>query len=108
MVGDTVTGTVRLGTSTAKPQGGIFIDVLPTSPNASPGFAITTPNGRYTVTGLPSGSYHAVFGDPTCPFNTSFAPQWYNGKPSQSTADAFTVTAGATTSGIGATLLPGG
>ena len=38
----------------------------------------------------------------------SLASQWYNGQPTQATADTVTVTAGGTTSGIDATLQPFG
>jgi hypothetical protein len=107
-VGGAVSGTVLGGSPTAKPQEGVCVDILPTNPNGIGVGAITEPNGTYAATGLAPGTYQVLFGDPTCGLNTAFAPRWYNDKLSQSTADTISVTVGATTSGIDATLPPGG
>ncbi len=106
--GGTVSGTVLGGSPTATPQEGVCVDIVPTNPNGTYGEAVTAADGTYTATGLPTGSYQVLLGDPTCGLNTAFTPNWYNGKPSQSTADTITVTQGSTTSGIDASLLPGG
>jgi hypothetical protein len=106
--GGTVSGTVLGGSPTAKPQEGICVDIVPTNLYGYGAGVVTAADGTYSTNGLAAGAYQVLFGDPYCPFNDAFAPIWYNHKPSQSTADAVTVTAGATTSGINATLLPGG
>ena len=57
--------------------------------------------GDYSINGVPAGSYTAEFTDQNDP---GIQPQWWNDEPSQATADYFTLTAGATSSGIDATL----
>ncbi|MCB1014116.1 MAG: carboxypeptidase regulatory-like domain-containing protein [Acidimicrobiales bacterium] len=63
--------------------------------------ATTAANGTYTVTGLPAGTYHAVFVDG---LGRRLAEYWPD-SPDFGGSDPFNVTAGDTTPGIDAALL---
>ena len=67
--------------------------------------ALTASNGTYTIKDLPAGKYKVQF-EPSP--GSDYFPQWYKDKPDIETADAVTVTSGATTSGINALLWEGG
>lgn len=60
------------------------------------GCAITGANGEYTISGLASGSYTVKFLAP------GYIEQYYNGKSAPTEAEAVSVTAGGTRSGIDA------
>jgi uncharacterized surface anchored protein len=64
----------------------------------------TDTEGYYTLSGLPARTYGIVFRTN----GTGFAPEWYDDKEGDALADSVTVTAGATTGSINATLVPGG
>ena len=68
------------------------------------GFGSTDASGRYTITDLTAGSYKVRFG---CG-ERNYSEQFYSGKSSLAAADAVSVIAGATTTGIDAALQPGG
>jgi hypothetical protein len=79
--------------------------VSPDTNGASIGF--TNGSGFYTAAGLAPGTYQVYFGDQLCDFNdgpVTFAPQWFNDQPTESTATTITVTAGAKTTKTDATL----
>jgi hypothetical protein len=106
--GASISGTVT-GGAQPRPQIGTCIELFPLNPNGSFGFAETGIDGTYTATGLTSGQYQVFFNDPTCFFGVpSLASQWYNGQPTQATADIVTVAAGGKTTGVDATLQPFG
>jgi hypothetical protein len=68
--------------------------------------ASTNATGEYTISGLPGGSYKVEF---SAGFEAgNYAPQYFNGKPSLSAADAVSVVEGGTTSGINAEMHAGG
>jgi hypothetical protein len=76
--------------------------------------ARTGQNGEYTIPEIPAGSYIVEF---SVPFqggpgfsqsNLDYAPQYYDGKASESEAEEVTITAGETTLGIDAAMQPGG
>ncbi|CAK8718500.1 hypothetical protein GCAAIG_07955 [Candidatus Electronema halotolerans] len=69
------------------------------------GSTSTGADGTYTISGLPSGDYKVEF---NAPFSSDLLDEWYNGKADYSSADAVTVTAPDTKSGIDATLAKGG
>ncbi len=104
--GGSISGTVLGGSPTNRPQIDTCVIVVPVSPVGSVGgFAVTRTDGTYTATGLPAGKYQVLFNVSGCEFGVAqFASQWYNGQPTEATADAVTVSIGATTSGIDATL----
>jgi len=105
--GGNISGKVTGG---SHPQIGTCVELFPTSPTGTFGFAGTGIDGTYKASGLSAGQYLAFFNDPTCPFTPSsqFAAQWYNGRPTEATANAVTVSAGSTASGIDAELQPFG
>ena len=70
------------------------------------GFALTSPSGQYTVSGLATGNYKVGF--QSCGGGGNYVPQFYNNKSSLAAADVVSVTAGDTTSGIDAALQPAG
>ena len=65
----------------------------------------TSGDGSYDLGSLPTGSYLVEFRDDT---NGNYLTQLYNNEPTIDTANPVAVTAGATTSGINATLAPAG
>ena len=101
--GGQISGTVT-DASTHSALSGVCVTVYDSTDNEV-GFANTDASGHYTVSGLVSGSYTVGFAG--CGAG-NYAPQFYNGKSSLATADAVSVTAGSTTSGIDAALQTGG
>ena len=105
--GGAVSGTL-LTASPAASAGGVCAEALPVSRDGVRGFALSGRNGAYTIGGLAAGQYRIFFGGPGCFSAQALATQWYDGQQSKATATIITVTAGHTTSGIGATLLADG
>jgi hypothetical protein len=77
--------------------------------------ARTGQNGEYTIQEVPAGSYIVEFSVPfqggspgSSLSNLDYAPQYYDGKISQSEAEEVAVTAGETTGGVDAAMQPGG
>lgn len=104
--GGAVSGSVGFGSGPARPLAGVCVEVISTRDGLA-GFGFTGPHGGYIATGLATGTYQVLFGSPDCGY-IGFAPQWFRDEPTESGADLVSVTAGRTTSHIGATLLPGG
>ena len=97
-----VSGTVV--STTSAPMGGVCVSAYDPGSSLVVSSARTNPDGTYTLSGLATSSYDIEF-DPTCDGSPSDpGVQWYQGKTSQATANAVSVTAGSTKSGIGATL----
>ncbi len=75
------------------------------NPANAGGFGFTDANGKYLATGLAPGSYQVYFNDPQCGLSSpGLAPQWYNDRPTQATANMVTITVGHTVTGIDAAL----
>lgn len=68
--------------------------------------AVTISDGSYVLPGLLPTSYTIEFS--TCESAGNYAPQWFDGQPSSTSAKTVTVTEGATTPNIDATLETGG
>jgi cytochrome oxidase assembly protein ShyY1 len=99
-MGGTITGKVNNTSGT----GIANISVNATANGGSINSAVSTKSdGSYTIVGLPTGIYKVQFQGAS-----GYVSQWYNNKKSSELADAVAVTAGATTSGINATLIIGG
>ena len=100
-LGGNVSGHVTDANS--QPLAGISVQFYDTSGTTITKAGLTDSAGDYSVTSMTAGSYKVIFyGN-----NGSGAPyvqKWYNGASSLATATAITVTNGATTSGIGATM----
>jgi protocatechuate 3,4-dioxygenase beta subunit len=96
-----ITGTVTNGSSA--PLANVCVYLYhsgPTGGRTSDKGVCTNSAGRYTMPVAAAGSYNVVFEDST----GTYPYQWYNGQTSEATASPVTVTAGATTSGVNATL----
>jgi Carboxypeptidase regulatory-like domain len=104
-----ITGVVR-GPS-GKPLAGICVSDVNTRGSGvltlGGGIGPTTDSrGAYRISGLAPGRYDVLFSQ--CTVNARYPDQWYRGQNSQLSATPVRVRAGATTSGIDATMRPGG
>ena len=109
-IAGSISGTV-LGTASATPQAGVCVVALAVSPSGSYGYTLTRKGGGYQIRGLTPGKYQVYVGDPFCAApaaGADNAPQWYKDQPARATAAKVTVSAGADTTGVGATLAPDG
>ena len=77
---------------------GICIEVLSSSPTGSFGFGIDN-KGSYSIDRLAGGTYQAGY-FPGCGSTGSYAPNWYNNQPSESTATSINLTTGPTISDV--------
>ena len=106
--GGSVSGTVTSAVAPTAPLSSVCVLLSPIDQNDGTGFALTAQNGRYVARDLAPGQYQAFFGDPFCDFGNegigALAPQWFDGQPTQATANDITVTASHTTTGITAAL----
>ncbi|HWX88005.1 MAG TPA: carboxypeptidase regulatory-like domain-containing protein, partial [Solirubrobacteraceae bacterium] len=98
-----ITGTVT--NSAGVPIQGVAVNVYGSTISFEPIKTVfTDANGEYTVEGLTEGAYEVGF----IPSGSKYLAQYYNGQLSLGSANPVLVTAGKTTSGIGATLTEGG
>jgi carboxypeptidase family protein len=67
----------------------------------------TVSAGTYSLASLPAGSYVVEFSS-GCGDSGAYLPQWYNNEPIPSSANPVSVTAGANTAGISASLVAAG
>jgi hypothetical protein len=102
--GGVISGTVLAG---GKPVAGTCVDVYGQGSFAMDGFAETSSAGTYSIGNLSTGSYLVAF-YPNCAIGNTLASQWYRGQTTSSKATAVNVNAGATTSGVNASLVAGG
>jgi hypothetical protein len=108
VVGGQITGTVT-DSATKAALAGICVQA-----NDSSGGEVastqTNSSGVYTLSALPTGSYHVGFADCAAgPDNAgTYVTQYYNGKATLASADPIAVTAGTTTSGINAAMVTHG
>ena len=72
------------------------------------GSAETDANGRYRLTGLPTGTVKVGFSDAACERRTRYLGEWWSDKPDRDSANAVPVVAGEETTGIDAQLALGG
>ena len=106
--GGSVSGVVS-GGSPPRAQPGVCVSVRPAHGDGPGSFATAGTSGHYLATGLAAGTYQVLFGDSSCQDSPpGLVPQWFRGQPDRATATRITVSAGATTSGISATLAPDG
>lgn len=105
--GATVSGQV---TDTAgNPVSGAFVNVYDYSGQSPQGVfntrVSTDSNGRWSVQGLPTGTYEVEF---TAPNGSNYSSQYYNDVSGQDPPTPVALTAGTTTPGINAALTAGG
>jgi protocatechuate 3,4-dioxygenase beta subunit len=86
----TITGTVTA-------EGGAAIERVNvtayTKNGASPAYAVTDENGKYTIPGLRPGAYTLQFEDYSW---SGFASEWWNNQAAEASAEYFSVPAGGT------------
>ena len=107
--GGSIAGVVTQGSSTGPPAPDVCVEADSSNPDNLGGFAGTGARGSYLINGLAAGTYQVYF-DTSCldTVGPGLAPQWYDDKATQATANAVTVTVGQTQTGIDAALQPGG
>lgn len=105
--GGIMTGTVT-DASSSSPIAGVEVDVYDSS-HAYVEELCTGSGGTYSAPGLASGNYTVEFQTTGVSCDSlNYVTQYYGGQASAGSATPVGVTAGATTSGIGAALQPGG
>jgi Carboxypeptidase regulatory-like domain len=107
-VGGQITGTVT-DSATKAALAGICVQADDNS-GGEAASTQTNSSGVYTLSALPTGSYHVGFADCAAgPDNAgTYVTQYYNGKATLASADPIAVTAGTTTSGINAAMVTHG
>jgi uncharacterized surface anchored protein len=105
-LGGSISGTAT-DEATGEPLERICVYAFDTDTERFAGFARTDAAGRYAIEGLPSGDYEVEFID-SCGGPGDYLTEWFDNKPSFSTGDHVTVTAGDETPGVDAALTVGG
>jgi hypothetical protein len=105
-----ITGTVTAANG-GMPLSGICVFALPELTGQEAvlvgGIGVPSdPQGGYTITGLPAGTYTVSFSG-GCGNKGSYAPQNYNNQAVPSAADTLTLAAGQQATGINAAMQPG-
>jgi hypothetical protein len=95
-----ISGTVRA--AGLGPLSGACVIATSSLPGAQPVYSVTRGSGGYAVLGLAPGSYEVEFSS-GCGA-TGYKPQWWKNRNAPFGVTLLTVTAGATTPGISATL----
>ena len=103
--GGAITGTVTAAAGGAA-LSGICVTAMASGSQVGP-VATTGSDGVYSITGLPAGSYTMEFYT-GCGNTGDYLTQYYDNQTSEASAKPVSVTAGATTSGIGDGLAAGG
>lgn len=101
--GSSISGTVA-SSATSSPIEGAEACAYAASSGYYAGCGITDSSGHYAITGLAPGTYKVQF----LAGGLDYAPQYFDGKPTRSSADPVQVSSGATTSSIDAALANGG
>lgn len=101
-LGGAIAGTVRDASGAA--LGGVSVQALRLGGGWAS--ATTTPNGTYTLTGLPAGQWRVQFHDGN--LGRGFADEYYDDQRTYAAATLVTVSVGARTDGIDAALAAGG
>jgi hypothetical protein len=98
-----ITGTVTSMSGTALPNICVYLYASGATGarTADPGVC-TNASGSYSLPVAAGGSYNVAFYDPS----GTYVTQWANGKSSEASANAVTVTSGAQTAGVNATMVP--
>jgi hypothetical protein len=105
VLGGKITGTVTDNAAVPKPLPGICIEAFNASTGSYIGAGSTDATGQYSVSRLATGAYKLEFGDCS---STGYITQYYNNKPDVATANAVSVTAPSTKTGINVKMVQGG
>jgi Carboxypeptidase regulatory-like domain len=105
VLGGTITGTVTNSAALPKPLPGICIQAFNASTGSYVGSGSTDASGQYSISRLATGAYKLEFGDCS---STGYITQYYNNKPDIATANAVSVTAPSTKTGVNVTMVQGG
>jgi len=106
--GGSMSGHVLAG-SPAAGRADVCVIAVPIKSGGSFGVTTTNPDGSYQITDLATGKYQVYFADPYCfVADDDLAPLWFNGQPTQATANQVAIVAGADTAGVDATLVTTG
>jgi inosine-uridine nucleoside N-ribohydrolase len=92
-----IKGTV-VDASTHRAIAGALVEAY-TAAGSQAAHAQTAPDGTYTLSGLPAGTYKVGFVP-----NSNYLPQFYSGKSTLATADPVSVATGSTSTGVDAAL----
>lgn len=102
-VGGAIEGVVTADTGVGAPLEFVSVTVSTEDRRFSQGVT-TDSEGRYRVSGLPTGTYYVQFYPG---FDSEYVPEYWNDAPDWASAEPVSVTAGSTTSGISAALTRG-
>jgi hypothetical protein len=102
--GGTISGTVTSGQGGAA-LGGIEVDLYDAQDNYVTD-AVTLPNGTYTMSDVPAGTWYVEFDGGFADSGTLYAGEFLGGTQSEFGAQALTIAAGQTVTGINGVLLP--
>lgn len=91
----TLSGTVT--NDLGQPLAGIYVEAYGMFSN---GFAITAPDGTYTIGGLTTDEYRIKFDDPA----RVYSSEWWNDRSDYGTAEIYSVVAGTNSGGVDAAL----
>lgn len=102
--GATISGTVKLPAGTNAKYTDVWVSAESKSGTDSYGWGSIDSRGKYSITGLPAGSYKVRFG---ASYDKDLLEQWWKGKSTKAAANVVALTAGGTKAGIDATLVRG-
>ncbi|MGH9225606.1 MAG: MSCRAMM family protein [Acidimicrobiales bacterium] len=104
-IGGRISGTV-VADGSGSPVSGICVSPSNTATNSSLFRVTTAADGTFAIAGLAAGSYKVRFEDCSSPIE--YAAEYYHNKPDSNSGDVVNVVAGATASGVNASLAIGG
>lgn len=105
--GGTITGTV-VSAQGGAPLGNVEVDLVDSQGMDVGTYAYTQPNGTYTLTDVPAGTWYVRFDAGQAYSGGYYAQSYYGGTQTEFGASAVTVAAGQTVSSVNGVMLPFG